>query len=50
MCGGGWRAAEVMTFAQVMGLSSTSLYSDGWIGWSIDRRNPVETGPIRAGT
>jgi thiosulfate/3-mercaptopyruvate sulfurtransferase len=45
MCGGGWRAAEVMTFAQVMGLSNTSLYSDGWIGWSNDRRNPVETGP-----
>ena len=50
MCGGGWRAAEVLTFAQVMGLSSTSLYSDGWIGWSNDRRNPVETGPVRAGT
>jgi thiosulfate/3-mercaptopyruvate sulfurtransferase len=50
MCGGGWRAAEVLTFAQVMGLSRTSLYSDGWIGWSNDRRNPVETGPISAGT
>ena len=48
MCGGGWRAAEVLTFAQVMGLSSTSLYSDGWIGWSNDRRNPVETGAIGA--
>ena len=34
MCGGGWRAAEVLTFAHVMGLSDTSLYSDGWIGWS----------------
>ena len=44
MCGGGWRAAEVLTFAQVMGLSETSLYSDGWIGWSNDRNNPVETG------
>ena len=50
MCGGGWRAAEVLTFAQVMGLSNTSLYSDGWIGWSNDRRNPVDTGPTRAGT
>ncbi len=36
MCGGGWRAAEVLTFANVMGLSNTSLYSDGWIGWSND--------------
>jgi 3-mercaptopyruvate sulfurtransferase SseA len=34
MCGGGWRAAEVMTFANVMGLDNASLYSDGWIGWS----------------
>lgn len=34
MCGSGWRAAEVLTFANVMGLDNTSLYSDGWIGWS----------------
>ena len=39
MCGGGWRAAEVLTFANVMGLTDTSLYSDGWIGWSNDQRN-----------
>ena len=39
MCGGGWRAAEVLTFANVMGLTNTSLYSDGWIGWSNDQRN-----------
>ena len=50
MCGGGWRAAEILTFAQVMGLSNTSLYSDGWIGWSNDRRNPVEKGQIGLGT
>ena len=47
MCGGGWRAAEVLTFAHVMGLSNTSLYSDGWIGWSNDGNNPVETGQIK---
>ena len=41
MCGGGWRAAEVLTYAQVMGLSKTSLYSDGWIGWSNDPTNPI---------
>lgn len=34
MCGGGWRAAEVLTYANVMGLTDASLYSDGWIGWS----------------
>lgn len=44
MCGGGWRAAEVLTFAQVMGIRNTSLYSDGWIGWSRDRSNPTESG------
>lgn len=50
MCGSGWRAAEVLTFAQVMGLSNVSLYSDGWIAWSNDARNSVETGPITVGT
>ncbi|WP_042271671.1 rhodanese-like domain-containing protein [[Clostridium] dakarense] len=44
MCGSGWRAAEVLTYANVMGLDNTSLYSDGWIGWSNDASNPVETG------
>ncbi|MFK7820782.1 MAG: rhodanese-like domain-containing protein [Planctomycetaceae bacterium] len=44
MCGGGWRAAEVMTFAEVMGLQKCSLYSDGWIGWSNDLKNPIVTG------
>ena len=44
MCGGGWRAAEVLTFARVMGLPNTSLYSDGWIGWSNDPDNSVESG------
>ena len=45
LCGSGWRAAEVLTFAQVIGLSNTSLYSDGWIGWSNDQNNPIEVGP-----
>lgn len=46
MCGGGWRAAEVLTFARVIGLPNTSLFSDGWIGWSNDRKNPIETGVV----
>ena len=50
LCGSGWRSAEVLTFAHVMGLSNTSLYSDGWIGWSNDPDNPVESGPLKAGT
>ncbi|GAA0223137.1 sulfurtransferase [Metaclostridioides mangenotii] len=44
MCGSGWRAAEVMTYADVIGVKNSSLYSDGWIGWSTDPANPVETG------
>lgn len=44
MCGSGWRAAEILTYARVMGLENTSLYSDGWIGWSNDPDNPYETG------
>lgn len=46
MCGSGWRAAEVLTFAHVMGIPKASLYSDGWIGWSNDPSNPVESGAI----
>ncbi len=44
MCGSGWRAAEVLTYANVMGYDNSALYSDGWIGWSNDASNPVETG------
>jgi len=48
LCGGGWRAAEVLTFAQVIGVANASLYSDGWIGWSNDRSNSVEAGPSQS--
>lgn len=44
MCGSGWRVAEVQMYANVMGLENTSVYSDGWIGWSRDSENPIETG------
>ena len=44
MCGSGWRAAEVLTYANVMGFDNTSLYSDGWIGWSNNTSNQTETG------
>ena len=43
MCGSGWRAAEILWYARVMGYDNTSLYSDGWIGWSNNGR-PTETG------
>lgn len=43
MCGSGWRAAEILWDSQVMGMKNTSLYSDGWIGWS-NEGNPTESG------
>lgn len=43
MCGSGWRAAEVLWDARVMGLENTSLYSDGWIHWS-NSHYPTESG------
>lgn len=33
-CGSGWRAAEEVWDALVLGYEKVSLYSDGWIGWS----------------
>ncbi len=43
MCGSGWRAAEVLYYANVAGLDNVSLYSDGWIGWS-NANLPSESG------
>lgn len=47
MCGSGWRAAEVLTYSNIMGYDNTSLYSDGWIGWSTNSENPIETGELK---
>jgi thiosulfate/3-mercaptopyruvate sulfurtransferase len=44
MCGSGWRAAEVLHYATVIGVPDAALYSDGWIGWSNNPDNPVVTG------
>ncbi|WP_099189577.1 sulfurtransferase [Tepidibacter mesophilus] len=44
MCGSGWRVAEIYTYADVVGLDDISIFSDGWIGWSNDPSNPIETG------
>ena len=43
-CGTGWRAAEVLAYAHVMGLDKVSLYDGGWYEWSADSGNPVESG------
>jgi len=39
-----YRNIDKLTFARVIGLPKTSLYSDGWIGWSNEKSNPIETG------
>lgn len=43
-CGTGWRAAEVLIYADVMGLKNISLYDGGWNEWSNGPANPIETG------
>jgi 3-mercaptopyruvate sulfurtransferase SseA len=47
-CGSGWRAAEVLTYADVMGLKNISLYSNGWYEWSANPKNPIEKGEPKA--
>lgn len=43
-CGSGWRVAEIYAFADVYGLEDIAVFSDGWIGWSNDPTNSIETG------
>lgn len=46
-CGTGWRAAEVLWYADVMGLENISLYDGGWNEWSGNTGN--EAGPVITG-
>lgn len=41
-CGSGWRVAEIYYYADTLGIDNTSIFSDGWIGWS-NGNNPIET-------
>ncbi|MPQ44478.1 sulfurtransferase [Clostridium tarantellae] len=43
-CGTGWRAAEVVWFAETMGIKNVSLYDGGWYEWINDPKNPIEVG------
>ncbi|SNS83603.1 thiosulfate/3-mercaptopyruvate sulfurtransferase [Anaerovirgula multivorans] len=43
-CGTGWRAAEVLVYAEVMGLENISLFDGGWNEWQDDASNPIELG------
>ncbi|MGK0465698.1 MAG: 3-mercaptopyruvate sulfurtransferase SseA [Clostridium sp.] len=46
-CGTGWRAAEVLTYADVMGVKNISVYDGGWNEWSGNTGNPAN--PIELG-
>jgi 3-mercaptopyruvate sulfurtransferase SseA len=43
-CGSGWRAAEVLIYAEIMGLKKVSLYDGGWYEWSSSVNNTIENG------
>lgn len=43
-CGTGWRASETFFYAHVMGWEQVAVYDGGWLEWSQDRKNPIETG------
>ena len=46
-CGTGWRAAEVLLYADTIGIEKISLYDGGWNEWSGNTGNtpnPIETG------
>ncbi len=45
-CGTGWRASEAFFYAYLMGFKQISVYDGGWMEWSQDKTNPVESGDI----
>ena len=46
-CGTGWRAAEVLLYADVIGVKNASVYDGGWNEWSGNTGN--EAGPVETG-
>ncbi|MFW6124322.1 MAG: rhodanese-like domain-containing protein [Acidobacteriota bacterium] len=48
-CGTGWRASEAFFNAWLMGWPRISVFDGGWFEWSLDDKNPIETGnPTRS--
>lgn len=43
--GNGWRASEVMFYAELMGLYRISVYDGGWYEWSHNPNNSIQIGP-----
>ena len=47
-CGTGWRAAEMLVYADVAGLKDIHLYDGGWYEWIMKGDNPKATGvPVK---
>lgn len=42
-CGTGWRASEAFWIAKAMDFPKISVYDGGWLEWSSDPQNPIET-------
>jgi len=43
-CGTGWRGSEAWFNAWLMGWPRVAVYDGGWLEWSSDPANPIETG------
>jgi molybdopterin synthase sulfurtransferase len=43
-CGTGWRASEAFFCAYLLGWERAAVYDGGWLEWSGDGANPVESG------
>lgn len=43
-CGTGWRASEAFLNAWLLGWNDIAVFDGGWMEWSSDPSNPIETG------
>lgn len=43
-CGTGWRASEAFFYAYALGWQNIAVYDGGWLEWSGDPANPIESG------
>jgi len=43
-CGTGWRASEAFLNAWLLGWDNIAVFDGGWMEWSNDPSNPIETG------